>query len=661
MSGTQLNTIPASYFVNVVPSIIPAGSSGISMLELMLTTNTRVPIGVILSFPSLVSVQSYFGATSLEATEAAVYFAGYSTATILPASLLMAQYPLANVGAYLRGGSVASLTLAQLQAISGVLTVTIDGTPHTSSAINLSSATSFSNAAELITEGLALTGPTQASLTGSMGSTFTGTASGTPATTLTISAVTGYVSVGDTITGTGISVSTTIASFVSGTPGGAGVYTTHDATTCSGASITATSNVLDVTVVASGTIAIGQEVHGAAAGTVIAALGTGTGSTGTYVTTTAQRLAGGALTTVTPVVTWDSVSGAFTVISSTTGSASTISVGSGTIAPALALTLATGAVLSQGAAATTPGAFMPSIVAITTNWATFQTLFDPDGGSGNTQKQAFAAWTNSTGNRYAYLAWDNDITPTESTTATTSLGYILEAANSSGTVPIYEPVGNNLYLAAFAGGYAASVNFDATNGRATAAYKSQSGIVPSMRNITAAANLEANGYNYYGASATAGGAWNFFFPGQITGPYKWFDSYINQIWLNNQCQVALMDFMTTIGRIPYTPVGYGYIRKVLTAGADSGSITLPPASPVAAALNNGVIDRNVDLSAAQVIEVNTLAGTQVDGFLAQYGWYLVIQPATAQVRAARTSPTIILLYCDGGSIQRINLSSVLVQ
>ena len=43
------------------------------------------------------------------------------------------------------------LGLAQLQAIAaGTLTVTVDGVAHTSSSINLSAATSFSNAAEML-------------------------------------------------------------------------------------------------------------------------------------------------------------------------------------------------------------------------------------------------------------------------------------------------------------------------------------------------------------------------------------------------------------------------------------------------------------------------------------------------------------------------------
>ena len=366
------------------------------------------------------------------------------------------------------------------------------------------------------------------------------------------------------------------------------------------------------------------------------------------------------MTAVTPVVTYDSVSGAFMVISSTTGASSTISFGSGTIAAPLMLTQATGAVTSQGAAAATPTPFMNGIIALTTNWATFQTLFDPDGGSGNTQKQAFAAWTNAQNNRYAYLAWDTDITPTESTAATTSLGYILDQSDSTGTVCIYEPSGSNLHHAAFVGGYAASINYNATNGRATADYKSQAGLTPSVTSETAAANLIANGYNYYGSVATAGASWQFFDPGQITGPYKWIDSFLNQIWLNNQCQIALMTLLTTLGSIPYNPVGYGYIRSALTAGA-TAPVTLPPASPVAAGLNNGVINPNVPLSADQIIEVNTLAGMNIASTLSTQGWYLIIQPASPATRAARQTPTVILLYCDGGSIQRLNLSSLLVQ
>jgi len=662
MSGTA-NTIPASFYVNVTPSVLAAGGTGVDLIELMLTTNTRVPIGQVLSFPSLDAVQTYFGPTAEEAIAAGVYFAGYTTRLITPNALLFAQYPESDVGAYLRGGQVSSLTLTQLQAISGVLTITIDGVAHTSSTINLSGATSFSNAAQLITTGLALTGPTQATATASIGATATGTALGT---SVTLSSVSGTIHPGTlasaTITGGTIPANTYLISQSSGTTGGAGVYVASASITASGVSMTISSTTMDVSAVATGALAEGQEVTGGSwtTGTYITTGGTGTGGVGTYVTTVKQQRASGPIVLVQPTCTYDSTSGAFLLVSDTVGDGSTIGYGSGTISTAIKVTQATGAVLSQGADATTPGAFMPTMTAITTNWATFQTLFDPDA-SGNDNKQAFAAWVNGTGNRYAYLAWDTDITPTESNAASTSLGAILAASDSSGTVCIYEEAESISHLAAFAGGYAASLNFNATNGRATAAYKSQSGIVPSVISSTVAANLEANGYNYYGAVATAGANWNFFYPGSISGPYLWFDSYINQIWLNNQCQVALMNLLTALGRIAYNPVGYGQIRSALTGGASGAAISLPPASPVAAALNNGVITPNVPLSSTQVVAVNAIAGQKIDQIISTQGWYLVIQPATAAVRAARQSPTVILLYTDGQSIQRINLSSVLIQ
>lgn len=68
-----------------------------------------------------------------------------------------------------------------------------------------------------------------------LGATFTGTGSGT---NLTASAVSGLISVGDVILGTGVPANTTILSQTSGTPGGAGVYVTSNATTSVAAALT---------------------------------------------------------------------------------------------------------------------------------------------------------------------------------------------------------------------------------------------------------------------------------------------------------------------------------------------------------------------------------------------------------------------------------------
>ena len=130
-----------------------------------------------------------------------------------------------------------------------------------------------------ITIGAAATG---ASVTGAIGSTSTGTAAGTA---LTLSSLTGLVSIGDVVAGTGVPAGTTIVSQTSGTTGLAGVYVTSVATTASSATITTYGTVLNVTAVGSGTIAVGDPVSGSGVptGAVISAFGTGSGLTGTYV------------------------------------------------------------------------------------------------------------------------------------------------------------------------------------------------------------------------------------------------------------------------------------------------------------------------------------------------------------------------------------------
>ncbi len=225
MSGSQ--TIPAKELASVTPSVISAGGTALDIIGLALTHSHRVPIGTVMAFPSNTAVGSYFGSLSPEKAAADVYFKGFDNSNKKPGSMLFTQYPAAPVNAYLRGGSVAGLTLAQLQAITGILVVNIDGTVHTSSAINLSTATSFSNAAQMISTALGTTGPA--------GASFTATVAGT---TMTVSAVvSGTLDVGQVITGAGVTAGTTITALGTGT-GGTGTYTVSPSQTVSSESMT---------------------------------------------------------------------------------------------------------------------------------------------------------------------------------------------------------------------------------------------------------------------------------------------------------------------------------------------------------------------------------------------------------------------------------------
>lgn len=570
-----MSTISAKRFVNVTPSVESAGGNALDVIGLFLTKNTRVPIGTVRAFDS-VTGPAFFGAASPEAAKMAVYFKGFDNSNVKPGSILFAQYPTAPVSAYLQGASVAALTLTQLQAINATLSVTIDGVVKTAT-VNLSAATSFSNAAEIIAQDLAIEGVQAAAFTGAIAGL-----------TLTVSAVSsGALGVGDVLVGAGVT-----------------------------------------------------------ANTYISALGTGVGGVGTYTVSTSQTVSSESMTAFTPAVQFDSVSGAFIILSGTTGVTSTITFASGAAATTLGLTLANGAFLSQGAIAAVPSSFMANVLQQTTDWATFVLMFDPDNGSGNTQKMLFATWTDQQLDRYAFICHDSDPAPAANPVVPASMGALLKAQNLSGTCIIWEP--SDQSVAAFVSGAAASIDFSETNGRTDFDFLSQTGLVAGVTDDITAANLASNGYNFYGAVGTANQNFTFFTPGSVSGPFDWLDSYINQIQLNNAFQLALLSFMTKVRSIPYTDIG---ITQIEAAMADS----------IAAGLNFGTYRAGVTLSSQQASDVNTEAGLKISDTLSTQGWYLQILQASPTVRQQRGSPPMKFWYTDGESVQTLNLASINVQ
>jgi hypothetical protein len=117
---------------------------------MILTDSTKVPIGAIQPFTNEAAVLAYFGSASAEYEMALYYFKGFDGSTQKPGVLYFFQFNTAAVGAYLRGAAYAD-TLAKLQAITaGALTIVVDGVSQAVTAINLSTSTSFSDAAAKI-------------------------------------------------------------------------------------------------------------------------------------------------------------------------------------------------------------------------------------------------------------------------------------------------------------------------------------------------------------------------------------------------------------------------------------------------------------------------------------------------------------------------------
>ena len=597
MSSFVTPAIPASALVSILPSVLPAGGSALDMIGLVLTQSTKVPIGQIASFVDETDVGDTFGLTSQEAGLATVYFDGPDNATTTPAALLVAQYPEVAVPGYLRSGVVSGVPLSTFQAITaGSITITIDGEAPLVNSLNLSAATSLSTVARQLNldiignDSNCIHGPQQAVATNVdlLGTLMTVHAGG----------ITGTFAVGQQVLGTGTP-----------TPG---------------------------------------------ASAFIASLGTGTGGAGTYnLSAACSTETGVTITAYAPGVVYDATLGCFEVYSDTTGATSSVSFGSGTSAAALMFTAATGAVISPGADAATPAAFWAGILAITQDFVSMMTTWEPS----DSEKEEWAAAIDGTKNQFAYVMWETNVLDTESGGPSAPVNYI-NNGDLSGIVMIYQGPATILdgEKASFAMGCVASLDFARLNGRQTAAFKSQAGLQPDVTDGSVAALLAGSpatasfgfGMNFYGKYTTRNQGFNEFQRGLISGPFLWMDSYFNQVWLNNQLQLAVMVGLKAVNSVPNNAVGAALIESWIM-------------DPVNQAVTFGAIVAGVVLSAAQIDEVNLAAGLKIDQTLFQRGWYVQILPATAQARRGRTSPPCTLWYVDGGSVQQITLASIEIQ
>ena len=144
--------IPASHIVNVLPRVITGGSSDLELNGLLLTDNDIISATtLILSFPSARAVGEYFGTDSVEYGAADVYFASYNNKFTVPKAFFVARRIAEDAAAWLRGAKFTS-TLTALKAVTdGAFVISVDNTAQTVSLVDLSTATSLSDVASLIT------------------------------------------------------------------------------------------------------------------------------------------------------------------------------------------------------------------------------------------------------------------------------------------------------------------------------------------------------------------------------------------------------------------------------------------------------------------------------------------------------------------------------
>lgn len=146
----MLASIPASEIVTVLPSVLGAGGTAMALNAVIISDDVKF---VAKEYSNADAVGNDYGTTSNKYKFAQIYFNGFTGSTVKPSALFISKYSAVDSAAKLTGASLRSMSLDQLKAITGAISVTIDGVLKTGT-IDLSAATSFSNAATLIATAL---------------------------------------------------------------------------------------------------------------------------------------------------------------------------------------------------------------------------------------------------------------------------------------------------------------------------------------------------------------------------------------------------------------------------------------------------------------------------------------------------------------------------
>lgn len=338
-------------------------------------------------------------------------------------------------------------------------------------------------------------------------------------------------------------------------------------------------------------------------------------------------------------ISWDTARERFVLATTATGDGTTVSAVTGTLATGVGLSAAAGAFVQNGTDADTEDSAMTRIANLSGNWGVFTTVWAAD----EDERLGFAAWTSAQDFQFIYAGWDSD--PADLTTNNpASFGAIVHSTPYQGTVPVYGALADAMLTLA----WAASTNYDITEGRSALAFRQPVAAVAAKVNTLADANaLLSNGYTYLGDYASTANTYSILYNGSISGQFEWADTFLGQVWLRRTMQQALFETLLAYRTLPYNADGYNAIYQ----GAQG---------TIEQAVQNGVIRSGVTLSASQQAEVNRSAGIPIADQVSSLGWYLQVSDPPTPVRTERGSPTVNFWYCDGGSIQKIVVSATTI-
>lgn len=256
---------------------------------------------------------------------------------------------------------------------------------------------------------------------------------------------------------------------------------------------------------------------------------------------------------------------------------------------------------------------------------------------------AFAKWNAEQGVRFSFVEFDNSSVDKDATSSADFASRITELGYS-GTICNY----GSSALAAFVMGTLACIDFSQPNGRITLAFKTGAATEITCDNDLDYDALTTKGYNAYVRDASAANTFTGYQRGSISGDYRFIDAYADHVWLNDAMQVSLRGALGSANALPYNEASYGRLLGSIKSDIDT-------------AIQAGVINIGIEPSNEAIMAISADTGLETSSIknsLYAAGWIFYAKNPTSEARADRQSPVLKFWYSDGGSIQKIDLTSV---
>jgi hypothetical protein len=345
-------------------------------------------------------------------------------------------------------------------------------------------------------------------------------------------------------------------------------------------------------------------------------------------------------------VTYDSTSGAFDLVSGSTG-ADTVGVAaavSNDLAGPLGW-LSPNTVLSNGTAAQTVTAMLTALVGQSNDFGSF--LFTTGLALNLTTVEAAAAWNNSLTPNVQFI-YTVQVTPTNASTWQAGLrqtgGVTLTLASPGAAASTEYPEMCPMMILA-------ATDYNATNSVQNYEFQ-QFNLTPSVTTDADYNTYTGLNINFYGVTQTAGRQIAFYQQGVMFGlatdPLDQ-NTYANEIWFKDALTASLMNLLLALSQVPANNTGRAQVLSTIQ-------------SVINVALNNGTISVGRTLTTQQQLYVAQITGSPTAWQQVQNAGYWVGATIETYTVGSNTEYKIVytLIYAKDDVIRLIQGSDILI-